>query len=470
MTKAQSGKTKARAMPTKTRRAAANREAETEETREQETEGVSLDLVSELARMDAPPAASQASFAPLPLVHGTLQLPIYLPDATLGVVRAVDASDLEQVGIEALVMNVFHLMQKPGSSTIAALGGLHSMAHWPRPIITDSGGFQAYSLVRQNAKFGKLNEQGIHFKPEGAEREFQLTPEKSVQLQLSYGADVVICLDDCTNVADSDAEQRQSVERTVKWAKRCKDEFVKQLTARKIAYTPTRKPGDTPRPLLFGVIQGGGQASMRQECARRLLEIGFDGYGYGGWPLDANGSLLADMLQATREAVPAEYPMHALGIGSPDSVVQCVRMGYGIFDCALPTRDARNGRLYVWKSDPATPDFTSDLLVKRDWHDTLYIDDEKHIKTNKPISPYCDCPTCQRYAIGYLRHLRKSGETLYFRLATLHNLRFMTQLIAQLRQGKNGQAEHKIAQDALPTHTMDATDAASTTNTTGTQP
>ena len=369
------------------------------------------------------------------LVHGSLPLPIYLPDATLGVVRAVDSSDLEQVGIEALVMNVFHLMQKPGTSTIHALGGLHKMAHWPHPIVTDSGGFQAYSLVRQNSKFGKLNEQGIHFKPEGAEREFQLTPEKSVQLQMAYGADIVICLDDCTNVADSTEQQQLSVSRTIKWAKRCKDEFLKQLKARKIPYSPDGiGPADAPRPLLFGVVQGGGQAERRQECARALLDIGFDGFGYGGWPLDENGSLLADMLQATREAIPARYPMHALGIGSPDSVVQCVRMGYDIFDCALPTRDARNGRLYIWKTDPATQDFTSDTLEKRDWYSTLYIDDDKHIKIQTPLSPYCDCPTCSKYAVGYLRHLRKAGETLYFRLATLHNLRFMTQLISALRQ------------------------------------
>ena len=380
--------------------------------------------------------AGAGSAGTLDLVHGSLALPIYMPDATLGVVRSVDATDLENVGVEALVMNVFHLMQKPGTSTIHALGGLHAMAHWPHPIVTDSGGFQAYSLVRQNAKFGKLNDQGIHFKPEGAEREFQLTPEKSVQLQMAYGADVVICLDDCTNVADPLEEQQRSLERTIKWARRCKDEFVRQLKARKIVYTPrpASSGGTEPlRPLLFGVVQGGGQVNLRQECARALLDIGFDGYGYGGWPLDENGNLVSDMLQATREAIPACYPMHALGIGSPDSVVHCVRMGYGIFDCALPTRDARNGRLYVWKTNPATPDFNSATLVKRDWYDTLYIDDEKHIKTNKPISAYCDCPTCARYTLGYLRHLRKSGETLYFRLATLHNLRFMTQLIGALR-------------------------------------
>ncbi len=184
------------------------------------------------------------------------------------------------------------------------------------------------------------------------------------------------------------------------------------------------------------MVQGGGQIELRQACARALLDIGFDGYGYGGWPLDANGSLLADMLQATREAIPMQFPMHALGIGSPESVVRCAQMGYGIFDCALPTRDARNGRLYVWKTDPTQMDFTSTLLIKNEWLDTLYIDDEKHTKVDKPISAFCDCPTCARYAVGYLRHLRKAGETLYFRLATLHNLRFMTQLIQGIRDPK----------------------------------
>ncbi len=283
-----------------------------------------------------------------------------------------------------------------------------------------------------------MSDHGIRFKPEGAEREFQLTPEKSVQLQMAYGADVVICLDDCTNASDSLDEQQRSVARTIAWGRRCKDEFVRQLQARKITYAPEIKPDDAPRPLLFGVVQGGAQVELRQECARALLDIGFDGFGYGGWPLDQSGSLLADMLQATREAIPAQFPMHALGIGSPESVILCSQMGYGIFDCALPTRDARNGRLYVWKSDPAQMDFTSTTLVKNEWLDTLYIDDEKHTKVDRPISAYCDCPTCSRYSVGYLRHLRKVGETLYFRLATLHNLRFMTQLIEGIRAKDEG--------------------------------
>jgi queuine tRNA-ribosyltransferase len=358
----------------------------------------------------------------LRLAHGDLRLPAYLPDATLGVVRGVDSTDLEQVGIEALVMNVFHLMQKPGSSTIQALGGLHKMANWPHPIVTDSGGFQAYSLIRQNPKFGKLSDQGIRFKPEGSDREFQLTPEKSVQLQLAYGADIVICLDDCTHADDPDTVQETSVTRTIAWAARCKAEFTRQLRQRKL-------DPEQPRPLLFGVVQGGGRLDLRRRCAEALLEIGFDGFGYGGWPLDADGKLLRDMLAATRTLIPAAFPLHALGVGQPESVVALTDMGYDLFDCALPTRDARTGRLYVWKSDPTAPDFP----FTGKWHDTLYIDDDKHIKADRPISPGCDCPTCTRYSVGYLRHLHKCGDTLFFRLATLHNLRFMAQLMRLLQ-------------------------------------
>src|SRR5574340_668798 len=161
----------------------------------------------------------------LQLPHGHLRLPAFLPDATLGVVRSVDSVDLERCGIEAVVMNTFHLMQRPGSSTINALGGLHAMSGWPHPIITDSGGFQAYSLIRQNAKYGNINDRGITFQPENSERKFHLTPEKSIQLQISYGADIVICLDDCTHVDDSFEVQQESVRRTIEWAGHCKREF-----------------------------------------------------------------------------------------------------------------------------------------------------------------------------------------------------------------------------------------------------
>lgn len=358
----------------------------------------------------------------LHLAHGDLPLPAFLPDATLGVVRGVDAADLECAGIGAVVMNVFHLMQKPGSSTIAALGGLHRMAAWPHPIITDSGGFQAYSLVRQNPKFGSLSDRGISFRPEGAERDFLLTPEKSVQLQMAYGADVLICLDDCTHPDDPLDEQRHSVDRTIRWAARCKEEYERQVRQRRL-------PPDG-RPLLFGVVQGGNSVELRRECAAALLAIGFDGYGYGGWPLDAEGNLLREMLALCRALIPAQFPMHALGVGHPASIVSCVAMGYEIFDSALPTRDARSGRLYALAADPADPGFR----LEGEWYRTLYLHDKKHIKAALPIDPYCDCHTCARYTVGYLHHLHKCNETLLYRLATIHNLRFMSRLMALLGQ------------------------------------
>jgi queuine tRNA-ribosyltransferase len=188
-------------------------------------------------------------------------------------------------------------------------------------------------------------------------------------------------------------------------------------------------------------VQGGGDPALRARCSEELLAIGFDGYGFGGWPLDANGHLLCDLLYAVREMIPPTFPMHALGIGAPQSLVACARMGYDLFDCALPTRDARTGRLYVWDADTAAPGFR----LEENWLDTLYIDDEKHIRADRPISPHCDCDCCTRYAVGYLRHLRKAGETLYFRLATLHNLRFMTRLIELLRAERHAPAHSATA-------------------------
>lgn len=354
------------------------------------------------------------------LPHGALPLPAFLPDATLGVVRAVDSADVEAAGIDALVMNTFHLMQQPGTSTIQALGGLHTMAGWRGPILTDSGGFQAYSLIREQPKLGSLTDNGIVVRPEGAERKFQLTPEKCVQLQMSYGADIVMCLDDCTHVDDPMDVQELSVRRTLAWAKRCRTEFDHLCAQKK---TPDR------RPLLFAVVQGGGSPALRTRCAEALLEIGFDGYGYGGWPLDRNNELLRDMLGYTRSLIPPELPMHALGVGHPESVAACAALGYQMFDSALPTRDARGGRLYTFTSDPARAGFR----LRGSWFAYLYVEDKKHIKAGDPISPFCDCHTCATYSLGYLHHLHKIGDVLFQRLATIHNLRFMMRLMDLIR-------------------------------------
>ena len=361
----------------------------------------------------------------LRLQNGTLPIPAFLPDATLGVVRSVDSEDLEKCGTQAVVMNTFHLMQRPGSTTVQALGGLHQMSSWPHPIITDSGGFQAYSLIRENAKNGSINNQGIIFRPEGSDKKLHLTPEKTVQLQVSYGSDIVICLDDCTNVVDSLDVQEASVKRTIAWAKRCREEFDHQIDQRELQASQ--------RPLLFAVVQGGGIPALRKQCAEALLEIGFDGYGYGGWPIDAHGNLLIDIVGFTRECIPSQFPMHALGIGHPPSIAACVKIGYEIFDSAMPTRDARHGRLYNFAVPPI-----AGFNWHEDWFGYVYAGDDKHIKNERPISPWCDCLCCTRYSLGYLHHLFKINDSLYFRLATIHNLRFMARLMGMLRQLTNG--------------------------------
>jgi queuine tRNA-ribosyltransferase len=355
--------------------------------------------------------------ASLRLPHGDLELPAFLPDATLGVVRAVDSVDVVNCGIRAVVMNTFHLMQHPGSSTVQALGGLHRMSGWDGPIITDSGGFQAYSLISENPRFGTMTEDGITVRPEGSDRKFQLTPEKCVQLQVAYGADVVMCLDQCTHVDDPLPVQEAAVRRTIAWAKRCRAEFDRLMAQKRLS--------QDERPLLFGVVQGGGSPELRAECAGALLAIGFDGYGYGGWPLDAEGRLVDQMLRITRTLIPPQFPMHALGIGHPLNIAACVPLGYSIFDSALPTRDARRGRLYVMTDTPAAENDR--------WFRFLYVTDDKYIKAAEPVDPTCDCLTCTRYARGYLRHLYRANEAAFQRLATLHNLRFMSRLTAALR-------------------------------------
>ena len=354
----------------------------------------------------------------LQLPHGTLHLPAFLPDGTQGVVRSIDAADLRASRIQAVQMNVYHLMQRPGSSTVQALGGLHRMTGWDRPIFTDSGGFQVYSLIRQNPKSGSITDKGAVFRVEG--HKFNLTPEKSIRLQLNYGADVIICLDDCTHPDDALSVQAESVRRTVAWARRCRAQFDHLVAAKGLA--------EAERPLLVGVIQGGRSQELRRQCAGELLEIGFDGFGYGGWPLTADGRLLADMLAYTRQLIPPAFPLHALGVGQPQNVVDCVRMGYDLFDSTMPTRDARHGRLYAFNRPPVPAS-----LQSGDWFHYIYVKDKKHIKVGQPISPYCDCHACAHFSLGYLRHLFKLNDSLYPRLATIHNLRFMTMLMENLR-------------------------------------
>lgn len=351
--------------------------------------------------------------------HGTLQAPTWLPDATRAVVRCVDSRDLLECGVTGIVASAFHLIRQPGINAITAAGGLHSLMSWQRPIITDSGGFQAFSLIRQNPGYGSITAKGLVFRPDKSDK-FILTPEKSIQFQFRCGADIIMCLDDCTHPDEPPEAQRKSVERTVEWAKRSRIEFEKQIASRRME--------DGRRPLLFAVIQGGTSTSLRRQCAEELLAIGFDGYGFGGWPVDQEGNLILDTLALTRELVPSGYPMHALGIGHPVSIVQTAALGYTLYDCTMPTRDARRGRLYVIDMPRVSPRGS-----RKDWFDTVYVQDEKHGRSARPIDEGCDCACCRQYALGYLHHLARIDDPCFERLATIHNMRSMVRLTERLR-------------------------------------
>lgn len=349
--------------------------------------------------------------------HGTLRLPAFLPDATKGVVRTVDSADLAGVGVEGIVVNVLHLSSHPGASVVASMGGMGGFMGWRGVVACDSGGFQVYSLVAGSGKMGSVTERGFTYRLAKGGKKETLTPEKCIERQFQIGADIMFCLDYCTHPDAPDEVQRESVARTVSWAKRCREEFERQVE---------RRPSDR-KPMLFAVVQGGADGDLRRECAEGLLSIGFDGYGYGGWPVDSAGELV-EMVERVRELVPEESPLHALGIGKPESVVRCAGMGYDLFDCTLPTRNARRGRLYA-----ATDGFASAPAGGAGFYGYVHIGDDRYRRDERPVEEGCDCPACRSHSRAYLRHLFEIGDAAGQRLATLHNLRFYARLMARLQ-------------------------------------
>jgi queuine tRNA-ribosyltransferase len=343
-----------------------------------------------------------------------------MPDATHGTVRSTGADDLERCGVRIVMVNSFHLMMRPGVSAIRSLGGIKAFLGWSHAVATDSGGFQAYSLIRQSSRYGRVTDEGVVFIQEGKGKKLLLSPAKAVQNQLRIGGDILFCLDDCTHPDDEMSVQEVSVKRTVAWALACKETFERSLDRREL---PAHE-----RPKLYGIVQGGRDAQLRRVCAEELLGAGFDGFGYGGWPIDAEGELLYDMLALTRSLIPQQFPMHALGVGHPESVVRCARLGYALFDSALPTRDARRGRLYTFKG--GKPSIAG---ASRDWFKVVFIEDARFARDRRPVSEACHGLCCSHYSRGHLRHLKVIEDGLFNRLATVHNLTFMAQLTALLR-------------------------------------
>jgi queuine tRNA-ribosyltransferase len=341
--------------------------------------------------------------------HGSIRLPAFLPDATRGVVRSIDSRDLMDVGITALMVNTMHLSRTPGVSLVAKLGGAHSFMGWPGPIAADSGGFQVMSLVAAGKNLARVSRQGFTYRFQPTQEFKQWTPERCLDAQLRLGADIVFTLDYCITTTASAALQAESVELTIEWARQ-----TRKLYDARIAQHP-----DRPRPLLFAAVQGGSDLDLRKRCVDELLEIGFDGFGFGGWPITDDGQLV-EMVGEVAEMLPSGVPKHALGIGSPENVRAAWRAGYTLFDCSLPTRNARRGRLYVCDGGA------------RRGYSVLVATDERWSRDPGPIDESCDCPCCRTVARAYLSHLFRIEDALALRLATLHNLRFYRRMMDAL--------------------------------------
>ena len=355
-----------------------------------------------------------------------VQLPVFFPDATRGVIRGLDSADLVDASVEGLIVNTYHLLSRPGALVLKELGGIKRFSSWNGTVISDSGGFQLLSMIYRDKSFGKITDDGVTFfqGSKGNRRKYNFTPEKCIQTQFAIGADIFICLDDCPapNARPDDLEA--SVARTIAWAKRCKAAFTDQVASRKLT--------DETRPLLFAVIQGGDNKALRTRCADALLAIGFDGYGFGGWPLDEAGEINLDILGYTASLIPDTVPKYALGVGNPQAIVDCYKLGWNIFDCVLPTRDARHERLYN-----LAPNLTRDTIFQAPKvYEFVHILKNDYIRNTGPIDGSCDCYTCQNYSLAYLNHLYQIEDSLAGRLGTIHNLRTYTRLMALLRSAR----------------------------------
>lgn len=359
--------------------------------------------------------------------HGLLKTPFYMPDATRGFVKLTGHDEVRATGTEALVVNTFHLYLQPGLKVIEKAGGIHKFMDWPGPLLSDSGGFQVFSLIHKNKQLGQITDEKVIFKSPLDGSRHELTPEKSIRIQFALGVDMMVCLDDCPPNEFSRADLEKAVVRTIAWAKRCKAEYNRQIKKRRL--------GGVKRPLLFAVIQGGAEIDLREHCTRELVKIGFDGYGFGARPVDKEGKFLGEVLRRTAGFIPSEAIRFALGIGTPEDIVRCVRMGWDMFDCVIPTREGRHGKLFLKKKGLHLN--LSDASAKRPKnsldYETLNINNARFAADLKAINSRSQIEELRRHSRAYLHHLFRLKESLGQRLASLNNLEFYQELMEGLR-------------------------------------
>jgi len=328
----------------------------------------------------------------LAFARGTVETPAFMPVGTYGTVKAMTPEELRELGAEIVLGNTFHLMLRPGVDVVRAHGGLHRFMHWEGPILTDSGGFQVWSL----GELRKISEQGVTFQsPVNGDRIF-MGPEESMAVQQALGADIIMVFDECTPYPATEQQARASMELSLRWAERSK-----------------RAHGEHPSAL-FGIVQGGMYPSLRRESLAGLVAIGFDGYALGGLSVGEPKDEMRKVLDDIAPQLPADRPRYVMGVGTPEDLVEAVRRGIDMFDCVLPTRNARNGWL-----------FTHDGQVK--------IRNSRYATDTGPVDPQCGCYTCRNYSRAYLRHLQACNEILGARLTTIHNLYYYQSLMRSLR-------------------------------------
>ena len=331
--------------------------------------------------------------------RGTVETPAFMPVGTYGTVKGMKTEEVADTGAEILLGNTFHLMLRPGTEIIEQHGGLHGFMNWDKPILTDSGGFQVFSL----GKMRKITEEGVKFSSPVNGEKIMLTPERSMEVQNSLGSDIVMIFDECTPYPASHEESKVSMELSLRWAQRSKDAHKGNLNA------------------LFGIVQGGMYEDLREVSVNGLTSIGFDGYAIGGLSVGEPKEDMIRILDHTAPLIPENKPRYLMGVGKPEDLVEGVRRGIDMFDCVMPTRNARNGHLFVTNG-------------------VIKIRNARHKTDTGPLDPECDCYTCKNYSRAYLHHLDKCNEILGSQLNTMHNLRFYQRVMQGLRgaieQGK----------------------------------
>ncbi len=356
----------------------------------------------------------------------TYTTPAFLPDATRAVVKGLPINYLSQVKIDSLMVNTFHLINTPTIEIIKKAGGIKKFMNFDGLVSSDSGGWQVYSLISKkvgNAKTAAtISDDGIDLKLNMP----LYSPEFCINAQFDIGSDIIICLDDYSLPNATHAQLEKTVERTIAWASRCKVEFEKQIEIRNIH--------EQERPMLMGVVQGGSSKLLRKQCIDALEAIGFDIYGWGGHTFDtAERDLDYETAEYLANIIPETKPKFGLGLGTPYQIAKCASFGWDLFDCTLPTRDARHARLYTFDTPPQTQ---VDILNK-DNYKYVHILKHKYVNDFAPIDSSCDCITCQNYSKAYLHHLFKLKDSTAHLLASLHNLRVYTRVIEILRSGSN---------------------------------